>query len=190
MRPTRVEPILPWNTVWPKNLTGRMGNETPAVLHALGAVPLLLDPMTALFCSVRTPGDAILRAYDTARWMREEGVTVISGFHSPIEKECLDILLRGKQSIVICPGRAIDSMRIPTKCRASFDAGRILFLSPFSKVPRRVTRESALRRNEFVAALADRAYVANITRGGNTEHIMRMLKKWGVPIISDCSSVE
>jgi len=31
-----------------------------------------------------------------ARRMRDEGVTVISGFHSPIEKECLRILLRGK----------------------------------------------------------------------------------------------
>jgi len=66
---------------------------------------------------------------------------VISGFHSPIEQECLRILLRGAQPIVICPARTLDAMRIPTECRAAFAAGRVLFLSPFSHKPKRVTRD-------------------------------------------------
>lgn len=59
-------------------------------------------PPDRVFCSARAPGDAILRAHDAARRMCDEGVTVISGFHSPIENECLRILLRGKQLIIIC----------------------------------------------------------------------------------------
>ncbi len=114
--------------------------------------------------------------------MRDEGITVISGFHSPIEKECLRILLRGKQPIIICPARAIDTMRIPSECRVAFDAGRVLFLSPFTKQPKRVTKDSARRRNEVVAALADMAYVAHVDAGGQTEAIMEMLKRWQVPV--------
>lgn len=53
-------------------------------------------------------------------------------------------------------------MRIPTECRTAFDAGRVLFLSPFTKQPKRVTKDSALRRNEVVAALADEAYIAHM----------------------------
>jgi hypothetical protein len=34
----------------------------------------------ALFCSTRAPGDVILRAYDTARKLRDDGITVISAF--------------------------------------------------------------------------------------------------------------
>jgi predicted Rossmann fold nucleotide-binding protein DprA/Smf involved in DNA uptake len=115
--------------------------------------------------------------------MRDDGVTVISGFHSPIEKECLKILLRGVQPIIICSARAIESMRIPPACRAAFDAGRILFLSPFTKQPRRVTKKSALRRNEVVAALADAAFVAHIESGGKTDQIVRKLSEWKVPLL-------
>jgi len=130
----------------------------------------------------RTSGDAILPAHDTARRLRDEGITVISGFHSPIERDCLSILLRGKQPIILCAARSIEKMRIPTDCRKAFDAGRMLFLSPFAGQPGRITKESALRRSEVVAALADEAYIAHVTPGGQTKRIREMLVRWGVPV--------
>ena len=169
---------------YPEILRSRLGENAPAELILLGDQRLLRLRKTALFCSARTPGDAILRAHDAARRMRDEGVTVISGFHSPIERECLGILLRGKQPIVVCPARAIEVMRIPTDCHAAFAAGRLLFISPFTKQPKRVTKESALRRNEIVAALADEIFIAHITPGGQTEKMAEMLKLWQVPAIS------
>ena len=175
--------LRPGDAFWPKFLTARLGKDAPRVLHAIGPVALLAARRTALFCSARTPGDAILRAHDAARRMREEGVTVISGFHSPIEKECLRILLRGKQPIIVCPARAIETMRIPTEYRAAFDAERVLFLSPFTKQPKRVTQDSALRRNEVVAALADEAYIAHVTVGGQAEEISEILARWGVRFV-------
>lgn len=171
------------DALWPKTLTERLGGSAPTVLQTIGPVALLATRKTAFFCSARTPGNAILRAHDAARRLRDHGVTVISGFHSPIEKECLRILLRGKQSIIICPARAIDTMRIPTECRAAFEVGRVLFLSPFPKQPKRVTNESALRRNEVVAALADEVFIAHITPDGQTERMAAMLKQWRVPVV-------
>jgi len=168
---------------WPAQLSKRLGAATPALLRALGPVTLLKARKTALFCSARSPGTAILRAHDAARRMRDEGVTVISGFHSPIEKECLQILLRGQQPIIVCPARAIEAMRIPTECRAAFDAGRVLLLSPFARVLKRITKDSAARRNEFVAALADKAYVAHAAPGGQTARTIELLRGWGVPSV-------
>jgi len=46
----------------------------------------------------------------------------------------------------------------------------------------RVTKESALRRNELVAALADEVFIAHITPGGQTEDLARMLKGWRLPV--------
>ena len=114
--------------------------------------------------------------------MRDEDVTVISGFHSPIEMECLHILLRGKQPIIICPARAIEALRIPADCRSAFNAGRILFVSPFTMAPKRVTKDSALRRNELVAALADEACIPYSASGGQTAQIVEMLMAWKIPI--------
>ncbi|MBI4469785.1 MAG: DNA-processing protein DprA [Acidobacteria bacterium] len=175
--------LQPAHESWPKSLLSRMGTAAPPILHVVGPAELLVNRKVALFCSARTPGTAILHAHDAARRMRDQGVTVISGFHSPIEQECLKILLRGKQPIIICPARAIDSLRISAECRTAFDSGRILFLSPFSKQPRRVTKESALRRNQVVAALADEAYVAHIESGGKTDQIVTNLIEWKVPIL-------
>ncbi|MGH8657712.1 MAG: DNA-processing protein DprA [Gammaproteobacteria bacterium] len=176
--------LTPGDAHWPKSLTDRLGGESaPAALQAIGPVALLAAPKTALFCSASTPGDAILRAHDTARRLRDEGITVISGFHSPIEKDCLRILLRGKQPIIVCPARAIETMRIPSECRAAFDAGCVLFLSPFTKQPKRVTKESALRRNEIVAALAVDAFVAHVEPDGHTALIVKMLEKWRVRLL-------
>ena len=175
--------LQPTDAHWPTRLDERLGASAPRVLQAIGPVALIAVHKTALFCSARTPGDAILRAHDTARRLRDDGVTVISGFHSPIEKDCLRILLRGTQPIIVCPARAIDAMRIPPACRAAFETGRLLFLSPFTEQPKRVTQGSALRRNEVVAALADEGFIAHITPGGRTEQMAEMFRRWGVRLL-------
>jgi predicted Rossmann fold nucleotide-binding protein DprA/Smf involved in DNA uptake len=175
--------VRPSDSTWTRRLAMRLGATAPAALYAVGPTSLLSSRRTGLFCSEHTSGEAILRAHDAARRMRDEGVTVISGFHSSIERQCLNVLLRGEQPIVICPARAIDSIRIPTECRIAFNAGRILFLSPFTRQPKRVTKDSALRRNEVVAALADDAYIAHVVSGGKTDQIVKRLQEWEVPIL-------
>ena len=168
---------------YPAILLARLHHEAPKELTALGNTETLRNTKVALFCSAKTPGGAILPAHDAARHMRESGTTVISGFHSTIEKECLQILLRGKQPIIICPGRAIQTARISRDLRAAFDAGRLLFISPFANAPRRVTRESAILRNHFVAALADDAFVAYASPGGETARLLERLVAWGIPLL-------
>lgn len=166
---------------YPEILRSRLGENAPVELTVLGDPSLLRLRKTALFCSARTPSDAILRAHDAARRMRDEGVTVISGFHSPIEKECLRILLRGKQPIIVCPARAIDAIRLSQDLKAAFDSGRVLVLSPFTGQPKRITKDSALRRNDVVAALADDVYIAHVSPGGETARIAELLDLWKVP---------
>ena len=98
-----------------------------------GNLSLLDEPLTALFCSQRCPGDLILKTYDLARAMRDAGVPVIGGFQTPMERECLRLLLRGRQPVVVCPARGIDNMRVPRDWRAAIDDGRLLVLSPFPR---------------------------------------------------------
>jgi predicted Rossmann fold nucleotide-binding protein DprA/Smf involved in DNA uptake len=142
---------------------------------------LLLQPKTGLFCSLRCPGNAILGAYDTARKLRDEGVTVISGFHSPVEKECLPILLRGKQPIIICLARSLEKIRIPAAWRGGLDTGRLLLLSPFEKRPSRATVESSHQRNELVAAMSDEILIIHAEPGGNIEQISKLVDRWSFP---------
>jgi predicted Rossmann fold nucleotide-binding protein DprA/Smf involved in DNA uptake len=157
---------------YPARLRERLGTDAPPQLTAFGNLDLLTLPKTALFCSARCPGDAILRACDTARQWRDENRCIISGFHSVVEKECLRILLRGSQPVIICPARSLPQ-RVSAEWQKSLADGRLLILSCFKPTDRRVTEELAARRNELVAALANEVWFAHITPGGQMEQLAK-----------------
>jgi predicted Rossmann fold nucleotide-binding protein DprA/Smf involved in DNA uptake len=167
---------------YPAKLRERLGAHAPPNLSALGSLDLLGLRMTPLFCSTRCPGDAILSAYDQAQRWRDEGRCVIGGFHSPIEKECLKILLRGRKPIIICPARGIETMRLPREWRADIDNGRLLLLSAFPKKIRRPTAATADRRNQLVAALADEIAFFHITPGGKMDKLRVQAEGLGIPV--------
>ncbi len=165
---------------YPPRLIERLAAKAPVTLAALGNPDLLALPKTALFCSSRCPGSAILAAYDQAARWRAEGRCIISGFHSPIERECLCILLRGKQPVIICPARALPK-RIPPEWRQPLSDGRLLILSAFPDTQNRVTAALAHRRNEIVAALAEDTYFAHVTPGGQIGRLAVHLAKTASP---------
>lgn len=178
MNPTEVPST---DAAYPVRLHERLGEHTPRTLYVFGAPEFFSQRKTALFCSVRCPGDAILGAYDVARKLRDQGVTVVSGFHSPVEKECLRILLRGAQPIVICLARSMDKMRLPKEWRGPLEAGRLVVLSPFEKRPRCPTSESCHQRNQLVATLADEALIIHAEPGGSIERIIGLVDRWNIP---------
>ena len=155
----------------------------PDTAH-IGNLSLLDAPLTALFCSNRCPGDLILKTYDLARAMRDTGVPVIGGFQTPMERECLRLLLRGEQPVVICPARGIDAMRIPRDWRPALDDGRLLVLSPFPSTVRRPRAELAAQRNDLVADLAQRVFIAHAAPGSRTEAFARTLAASGKPLLT------
>jgi predicted Rossmann fold nucleotide-binding protein DprA/Smf involved in DNA uptake len=121
----------------------------------------------------------ILHLYDLARGLRDAGVAVIGGFHSPMEKECLELLMRGRQPIVICPARSIEGMRLPPNWRKPIEEGRLLVLSPFRKSQNRPTLELTEQRNHLAAELADTVFVAHATAKSKTEGLCRQLAREG-----------
>ena len=147
-------------------------------------VYILRNPKLALLCSSRCPGDPILKTYDLARSLRDAGVTVIGGFHSPMEQECLGLLLRGKQPVIVCPARNLECIRLRAEWKKPLDEGRLLLLSPFDQRSRRMTAETAKTRNRFVAALADRICIAYAEPGGKIDSLVREILPWGKPVFT------
>jgi predicted Rossmann fold nucleotide-binding protein DprA/Smf involved in DNA uptake len=165
---------------YPARIRERLGIEAPQKIIALGNIDLLSLPKTALFCSTHSPGRTILAAHDQAVCWREERRCVVSGFHSQIEQECLQILLRGSQPIIICPARGLESMRLPASWKDPLESNRLLALSPFASSVRRVTKELATHRNRFVAALADEVAFAHVTPGGSLDLLLSDANRWGL----------
>lgn len=141
-------------------------------------------PLLGLLCSVRCPGEIILRLYDLAVAMREAGVAVVGGFHAPMEAEALALLLRGRQPVVVCPARSIAGMRLPRAWRAPVEQGRLLVISPFAAEQRRVTATLAEQRNRYVAGLARAVFVAHAAPGGQIERLCAELAAEGKPLLT------
>ena len=132
----------------------------------IGDLALMRNRKYGLLCSRRCPANTILEAYELFRtWADDPGVTVISGFHSPVEKECLRLLLEGEANMIFCPAREIESMRLPKNWGNALDEGRMLILSPFAE--KRADRSAICRRNQIVADLADELCVPYASPDGN-----------------------
>jgi predicted Rossmann fold nucleotide-binding protein DprA/Smf involved in DNA uptake len=173
--------VSPADGQWPQSLTLKLEKSAPQTLYTIGSIALLATYKTALFCSARCPGDVILSTHEqSARW-RDEGRCVIGGFHAPLEKECLRILLRGRQPIIICLARGLEGMRPPKDWKEPLASDRLLVLSQFAASERRVTTELAVRRNQLAAALADEVVFAYITPGGHLEELSRLVARWRIP---------
>ncbi len=171
----------------PATLRIGLGGLAVERVFTLGDSGILRRKMLALFCSVKCPGNVILKTYDLAGALRDAGVPVVGGFHTPMEKECLDILARGTQPIVICPARGLEGMRLSPEINAGIPAGRILFISAFGPNHRRTTAELANLRNRLVAALASAVFVSYAAPGGKTEALCREVVAMGKPLFTvDC----
>ena len=120
-----------------------LGELTPTTITAIGNLDILRNKTLAVFCSNKCPGSIIIKNYDLMRELREKCITVISGFHSVIEQECLNILLKGSQPIIYCPARSLEGMKIKPELKTSLEDGRLLILSPFERKHRRISTSLA-----------------------------------------------
>jgi hypothetical protein len=130
-------------------------SDSPVSCRYIGNPELLKLPLQPLICSRKTPADKILPTLEQVWHWRDTGQAVISGFHSPLEKECLKALLRGNSPIVICPARSIEKLRIPREWRSHLSKGLLLVFSPF--INPRVDAKTARERNGMIIYLADTA---------------------------------
>ena len=168
------------DAAYPPSLTRRLGTIAPATLSVIGNVAVLQGAMEAFLCSKETPGATILKAFDQAAAWRDAGVCVISGFHSPLEQQCLEILLRGKQPIVWALARGLGVLRLPKPRRDALDDGRLTVISPFPADESRTNADLARQRNRVVAALASDTVFAHISPGGSLERLAAEIAGWGV----------
>jgi len=150
----------------------------------IGNIDILNRKLLGFFCSVKCPGGIILKTYDLARSFRDAGIPLISGFHSPIEKDVFDLLLSGSQPLVACPARSIENMRIPNAWKKAIDNGRLLVLSPFKKKHKRVTASLSEQRNRIVAMIARDAFLPYAAPGSRSENLCKDIIRAGKQIFT------
>lgn len=140
-------------------------------VFTLGNAALLEDETTAFFCSTKVPGDAILKIFDWANSLRGKNLTIISGFHTPMEKEVWRILQRDpSQKLIHVVARSLPK-RHPADWADLFEAERLLILSPFPQSLSRATRASCETRNTFTAGIANQIILGYADPQSSLQHL-------------------
>lgn len=148
-------------------------------LWAIGNPALLKSDLLAIFCSRKCPGNTVRMSHDFAEDVRAKGVPVIGGFQTPVEKMCLEVLLKGEAPVVVCPARGLQGMRLLPEWTDPLDERRLLIISPFGPRQRRATKNTAEVRNRFVSAAADRLFFLHAASKSKTMSLATELLQAG-----------
>ncbi|MDD9851280.1 MAG: DNA-binding protein [Gammaproteobacteria bacterium] len=137
----------------------------PAPVFTLGNTAIIARPKTAFLCSRNYPAVAVLRIYDWAQAARERGECVISGFHSALERDVLEILLGGEQPLILAAARSLPR-RLAPALRDAMKKDHLLVLSPFPQTTTRITAATARKRNEFMLTITNHIVIGHLSAGG------------------------
>jgi len=149
---------------------------TNNIISYIGNIDILKEYKTAFFCSHKCPADIIIQSYDWATKMRDERKCVISGFHTKIEQDVFNFLKTGNQPIIKVPARG-KYKHISQEEKQMVNDGRLLFLFFFSDNVIYQTKETCIKRNEYIAKIADEIHIAYVAPNGQLEKLKKCLDK-------------
>lgn len=132
-------------------------------METLGNTSLIDRKKIGYFASSNIASLSVLPTLDwAAEVAKHEDIAIVSGFHSKMEREVLDFLLRGKCGIVCILARSIYK-KIPDKFSEAYNDRRILFIAPFETSATRASRYLCQQRNEYVASISDELVFSSLT---------------------------
>jgi len=140
-----------------------------------GNIKILEFYKTAFLCSQKCPAEIVLKSYDWAKEQRKKGNCIVCGNHSQIEQDVFEILLKGKQPLILVLPRNLKNRWNPEIVK-SINEKRLLVISPFNEQHNRITRENAIVKNSTIISLADEIVVAYKTKNGQLEKLLTGIK--------------
>ena len=135
-------------------------------LAHIGDLDILKQPKVAFLSSRQISSEAVLKCLDWATEQRDKGICVISGFHSPLEKDVLHFLLNGSQPVILVLGRSLYK-QIPNEFQKSINEKRLLIVSPVAQTIQRHSIQSILVRNKYIIDTANEIVFGSLDKNGS-----------------------
>ena len=142
----------------------------------------------AFFCSNSCPGDIILKAQDWANGRSSQSNAVMGGFHTPVEKEVLRLLIRNSAPTIYVLGRSLKGWRKPRAITTAIEAGFLTAISPFDDNQPRTTARNAEERNRFIVSKVDEVLIAHASPASKTEALAQAVVEQGKTLLTFSST--
>jgi len=149
--------------------------EPEPALHTLGNNNLLSLHKVAFLSSRSFPADLDPCVRQWADRQCANGVCVISGFHSSVEKKVLHYLLAGSQPIILALASGINR-HLESQFEEPLAAGRLLVITRYAASVTHPCQEKCYQRNRLMLQLADEVVIGYAAPGGNLERLCAEIK--------------
>lgn len=121
----------------------------------LGNIELLKMRKIGFLASRKISTLSILPTLDWAMEVsKQTDIAVVSGFHSKMERNVLEILLQGKCGIILVLARGM-YRKLPKQFEKAMSQERLLVISYEKESVIRVSEATAHKRNDYVREIAD-----------------------------------
>tara|TARA_B100001287_G_scaffold46061_1_gene35120 strand:- start:2064 stop:2510 length:447 start_codon:yes stop_codon:yes gene_type:complete len=140
-------------------------------MQYLGNKDILQLQKTGFLCSRKCPADVVLKSFDWAKQQRVQGNCIVCGNHSQIEKDVFEILIKGKQPLILVLARGMKK-RFDPSIQKALHENRLLIISPFSDNEKRVTRELSEKRNQEILAISNHIKIGYIAKDGQLDKLL------------------
>ena len=132
-------------------------------MKTLGNTSLLERRKIGYFASSKIASLSVLPTLDWATEVaKRDNVAIVSGFHSKMEREVLDILLKGRCGIICVLARPRYKV-MPNKYRDAFAQNRVLFISHNTSKSTLTSRHLCQKRNDYIASISDELVFSSLT---------------------------
>lgn len=142
------------------------------MMEYFGNKTLLDEYKVGFLCSRKVPASIVLKSYDWAKEQRKKKICVVIGNHSQIEKDVFQILLMGKQPLILVLARGM-LKRVDIIIKNEIDNNRLLVIAPFTNSIIRVTSETAERRNKYITEISDSLIIGYMSKNGMLERNLK-----------------
>lgn len=149
----------------------------------VGNLEILKYKKCAFLCSNDFNPYAYLNSISWVMTKKNCNICIINNNHSILEKRVFNYSLKGTQPLILVLARGLKT-RIEPKIKAEVDKGRLLIIAPFPKEVKRVTKETAYKRNQTIIELADEITVGYMQKGGSIEKLLSTVTNKPITFLS------
>ena len=166
----------------PTGLQSFFDGKTPK-LWGLGEPAILERKLLGIISARQIDSDLALKSSQLLKQLASlKEVSFISGWHSPLEEEALNILLPQGASIVFCVPRSLNRFVPSAGVKDRVSQGEALLLTHCSPKVKRISRDASLRRNELVVVLAVSLLVLSAPQGSASLKLANSALRQGKPV--------
>jgi DNA processing protein len=157
----------------------------PPKLWCVGDESILQKNLLGIISARRFDADLTWKSVQLLQQLGSlENLAFISGWHSPLEKEAFQVVMRLPASLVICVAKSLQRFAPSEVIKFRLHEGRSLLLTHCSPKAKRISREASLRRNQLVIGLAKALLVLSAPDESSSLALAREAVRAGTPVFT------